>query len=211
MNSNKQKQSGIINVGLIVAIIIAAAAITYSVWHVWSGNQSGQTSDSSEDSSDLPNDATKNWAMVTTQGGGLDISIPDGWTITSYPGDYLGSNNTEYKPGVPAIVETSNNDYVGHTLKFRATILPIDDAGTGPQWSSPQPGLDESVDDVAVDNLNGKRYKGVFTQDANQTIYEYVFDLGDGKKLDIVYAVNSDETNEIDIVDKAIKTININL
>jgi hypothetical protein len=137
------------------------------------------------------------------------MKVPDGWKITNYPKDFLGGVDIIYTPGTPAVIESSVSEYMGHSLRFRASISPSDDAGLGPQWSSPQPGLEESIQDFSIGSLGGKRFKGVFSQDLNQTLYEYIFDVGEGKKLDIVYTIyrNESEKDDVAIVEKAIRTI----
>lgn len=216
--SASQKGFGTIGVA---AIILVVAVIAFAGWYVWNKNkkddakkpvdQTTQNQDTKKQ--DPPQaDETAAWTVVATQGKKLTLRVPDGWNITSYPGDFLGSASIVHRPGTPATVEVSSQEYVGHSLQFRVSIEPLDDAGLGPQWASPQPGLEESKQDFAIDTLRGQRFKGVFTGDINRTLYEYVFDLGNGKKLDIVYTLNSKTgvNDDVATVEKAIKTIKIN-
>ncbi len=157
-------------------------------------------------------DETAGWIRVTTQAKGFSMKVPDGWKLTSYPEDFLGSMDVVYQSGARARVDTSGSSYSGHSLRFRAAITALDDAGLGPQWSSPQPSLEESVEDFFVGSLQGKRFKGTFSHDLDQTLYEYVFGLSGDKKLDIVYTVNhtQNEKDDVGIVEKAIKSIQLN-
>ncbi|HSD55949.1 MAG TPA: hypothetical protein VLA92_02235, partial [Candidatus Saccharimonadales bacterium] len=171
------------------------------------------TSSKAEKQEDEPaKDETADWVSATTQGGVFSMRVPDGWSMTNYPNDFLGTTGVTYKAGTTATVESSDTEYRGHSLRFRASVTALDDTGLGPQWSSPQPGLTETTEDFSIGSLTGKRYKGDFTGDLNQTLYEYVFDLGNSKKLDIVYTVNhaSGDVDGVATVEKAIKTSHLN-
>ncbi len=204
-----------------LAPLLIISAIALIGWYAWQTNKDEVTdkksnppaaqSENGDRQSQLAPEETANWTLVATQGKRFSIKVPDGWRVTNYPDNFLGSAEVVYKPGTPASIELSNTEYMGHSLRFRASITPLDDAGLGPQWASPQPGLEESSQNFSIDTLQGKRFKGVFSQDSGQTIYEYVFDLGNGKKLDIVYTVYRDEGEEDDVttVEKAIKTIQL--
>ena len=215
----KTNQKGFGAIG-VVAIILAVAVVAFAGWDVWNKNKkddtmpTGQAAQKQDTQSQDPSQAaeTAAWTVVTTQGKKLTMRVPDGWNITSYPGDFIGSASITHRPGTPATVELSSREYVGHSLQFRVSIVPLDDAGLGPQWASPQPGLEESKQDFVIDTLRGQRFKGVFTGDTNRTLYEYVFDLGNGKKLDIIYTIDSKmgTSDDVATVEKAIKTIKIN-
>jgi len=216
-----QKQSSKQGFSVVIAliIIVAIAGVSLAGWYVWKKNQKDDTSNKTNKTTqtdnkdkEKPTDETAEWVSVTTQGKAFSMKVPDGWTMTNFPNDFLGSLSTVYKPGTPAAIETSEAEYAGHSLQFRASIAELDDAGLGPQWASPQPGLSEATQDFVIAGLQGKRFKGVFSGDLSQTLYEYVFELGAGKKLDIVYTVNHEkgETDDVATVEKAIKTIKLN-
>jgi hypothetical protein len=206
---------------LILGIVLILAGIGLAGLYVWDRNRkANDAQDSTRNSKgvqkrdDPPNnqkEESQAWARITTQGKAFSMRAPDGWKIVSYPGDFLGAREIRYIPGTPATNDLKDTDYVGHTLRFRASISNLDDAGFGQQWESPQPGLQETVEDFSIGNLQGKRFKGAFTSDIKQTLYEYVFDVGHGKKLDIVYTVYHDQGDEdrIAIVEKAIKTVQL--
>lgn len=205
---------------LVVMAILIAIAAGWAGYFVWTkarhDNNKPNTSDDARTvtngSRPQPNRPVDNngWLSVTTQGGGFSMNIPDGWRMSSYPGDYLGSMSVDYRPGYEAAVDKVATEYAGHTLRFRASIEPLNQ-GLKPQWESPQPGLQDSVEDYVIGDLKGKRHKAIFTGDLNQTLYEYIFDLGDGRKLDIVYSVYHDEHEYDDVltVEKALQTIRI--
>lgn len=212
--TKKSSSQGIAHLGLILGIVVVIAAVAFGGWYVWDKNKDDTKNSSQTNGSDNqvpPTDETADWVSVTTQAGAFSMKVPDGWKIVSYPGDFLGSMNTTYAPGSRAVLETSSTDYVGHSLRFRASVTELDDAGLGPQWASPQPGLQESTENFAIGTVQGKRYKGVFTQDSNQTVYEYVFDLGNNKKLDIVYTVDHSrgDADDVATVEKSIRTIEL--
>lgn len=207
---------------LIVSIVLLLAGVGLAGWYVWQKNQNTNegTRDDTAISQDAhkqdvpPNnqkDGTQAWTTITTQGKAFTMKVPDGWQVSSYPGDFLGATKVDYVPGAPATNGIEDADYMGHMLRFRASITKLDDAGLGRQWESPQPGLEESVEDFSTASLNGKRFKGVFTGDIHQTLYEYVFDVGQGKKLDVVYTVYHEQGDEDQtaIVEKAIRTIQL--
>lgn len=203
---------------MVLVVVFVLLTVGLAGWYVWSKNHKSDVQNKSSNSAQnkqndkRPINETDAWILATTQEGAFSMKIPDGWSITKYPNDFLGSMNTTYKPGTPAVIEDSNTEYVGHSLRFRVSVSNIDDAGLGPQWASPQPGLEESAEDFSIGNLQGKRFKAIFSGDMNETVYEYVFDLGNNKKLDVVYTINRDkaEVDDVVIVEKAVKTITIN-
>jgi hypothetical protein len=209
--------------GSVTLVLVAVVAVVFAVGaglFVWQRNKNqhvpaqkqNDTNQKQMEQKDLEqDDETKNWSEITTQAGKFSMKVPDGWTMTAYPDDFLGSFDVSYDANVPAVLSTSNTEYVGHVLRFRASVTP-GNTDLGPQWSSPQPGLEESTQDFSIGTIKGKRYKAVFTGDLNQTLYQYIFDLGDRKKLDIVYIIysNNGEKDEVDMVEKAIKTIQLN-
>lgn len=211
---------------IMALVIVLIAGLSLGGWYVWKKNQrkdetakpNSQTSQKQDDTK-KPDDQksiqktnTADWVIVTTQGGKFSMKLPDGWKVTSYPGDYLGAVDIVHTPGTRATIDTAAQEYVGHSLRFRASIAPLDDAGLGPQWSSPQPGLEESDQIFSIGSLQGKRFKGIFSGDTNQVLYEYVFDLGNNKKLDIVYTIypQQNEEDNVNTVEEAIKTIKFN-
>ncbi len=223
----KNKQLNTKGFGLvgILAVVVVVALIGFSGWYVWHKNHDTKKSTSTASSSTPKSNAktsndkestvteeTADWVTVTTQGGAFSMKVPDGWKMTRYPNDFLGSMSVSYQAGVPATVNTLATEYAGDSLRFRASVSEVIDTGLGPQWSSPQTGLTETTEDFSIGSLHGKRYKGVFSVDLHQTVYEYVFGLGNGKKLDIVYTVYQDEgeTDGVTTVEKAIKSLTYN-
>lgn len=207
---------------VMLIILLVVVAIGLGGWYVWDKSQGepvGQvdiTTTQIENSKQHENepgqkDEAVDWVSITTQGKAFSMKVPDGWKLTNYPADYLGSVDVVYQPGTPAVIEASDTEYAGHSLRFRASVTELDDAGLGPQWSSPQAGLEESTEVISIGTLQGKRYKGVFSQDLNQTLYEYIFNLGNNKKLDIVYTVDHSQSDRDDVVtvEKAIQTIRL--
>ena len=220
MQHSRQKEKGIVHLAIIIATVIFIAATAFGGWWVWQKNKDEKQQTNNVDNTEkkepvntqLPPDEIANWVKVTTQGGKFTMKVPDGWKVTRYPHDFLGAVEVTHIPGTAARIDTSDTEYFGHSLRFRASISELDDAGMGPQWTSPQPGLEESTQDFYIGSLSGKRYKGVFSQDLHQTIYEYIFDLENNMKLDIVYTVFTaeDEKDDVETIEKAIKTINLN-
>lgn len=185
----------------LIVLLLAGGAATG--WYFWDKNKEG------ERESQTQKDESDRWLSVTTQGRAFGMKVPDGWRLTNYPNNFLGGTEVVYRPGMPAIIENSDTEYSGHSLRFRASVTSLGDAGLGPQWSSPQPGLEESTQNFSIERFQGQRYKGVFSQDLNQTIYEYVFNIGGGQKLDIVYTIyhNQNEKDDVVTVEEAIRTI----
>jgi len=206
---------------VILGILLLLASIGLAGWYVRDKNQKGSDVQNDTRSSqgrpkqdDLPNnqkEESQTWTRVTTQDRAFSMRVPDGWKITSYPGDFLGAVEVNYTPGTRATDDLQDTSYAGHMLRFRASIANLDDAGLGQQWESPQPGLQETVEDFSIGDLQGRRFKGVFTGDLKQTLYEYVFEVGNGKKLDVVYTVYHDQgdSDRVAIIEKAIKTIQL--
>jgi hypothetical protein len=192
-------------------ICLVFAGLGLVGWYVYhTANNSERSEDISSNSAvkERQGQASK-WVSITTQGGAFSMKAPDGWKLTNYPGDFIGGRDIVYQEGVRAQIKGSDEAYSGHLLDFRVSIVPLDDAGLGPQWDSPQPNLEESTTDFVIGSLQGKRYKGVFSGDPNQTIYQYVFELNDSKKLEAVYTVRHEDgiKDDITVVEEAIKTI----
>jgi len=220
MQKRKLNNQGFGLVGILVAVfvLVAIGAAGYLVWQKnhddkkTSNTSSTSKTDTSKNSdTSTTKDGAASWTSVTTQGGAFTMRVPDGWQIVKYPADFLGSTSVTYKAGTSAVVGSSSTEYAGDSLRFRASVADVTDTGLGPQWSSPQPGLTESSEDYSIGSLHGKRYKGVFTGDLDQTVYEYIFSLSNNKKLDIVYTVYHDqgEVDDVATVEKAIKTITV--
>lgn len=204
----------------LIVVVLVAIALGFGGWLVWGKSHKEPINSPKKaiqtEKQTVKDDNTIGWPTVTSQGGILSFKVPDGWSVTRYPGEYIGSIKAVYTAGSKATIEAADNPYMGHLLQFRASIGALDDAGLGPQWSSPQPGLTETTQDVHIASLNGKRFKGVFTPDIgqpgiDQTVYEYVFALDGNKKLDIVYVVDhtSDQKDEITIVEKVVNSIQL--
>lgn len=206
-------EKGIAHLGVIIAVVVVVAAVAYGGWYVWDKKKTnGPQTNQAQSETESQVDETTDWVSVTVQGGAFSMRVPDGWKLTKYPDNFLGSMSVIYSPGTRAVIESSDAEYAGHSLSFRASVTPMDDAGLGPQWTSPQPGLEETTEIFSVGSLQGKRYKGVFTQDLNQILYEYVFALEGDRKLDIAYTVDhgKGDKDDVFIVEKAIKTIQLN-
>jgi hypothetical protein len=200
----------------IIIILVVVGLIGLGGWYVARQKNKEQPDPNNNPPTQLQDPSAQNetsdWVLVTTQGGAFSMKVPDGWTLTKYPNDFLGAITVIYKPGIRAVIKSSETEYAGHSLRFRASVTTLDDAGLGPQWASPQPGLQESIEEFNIGTLQGKRYKGVFSQDLNQTIYEYVFSLGSNKKLDVVYTVDhaSSDKDDVATIEKAIRSIKLN-
>ena len=219
MKKSQLNNQGFGLLGVLVVVLVVAVA-GFSGWLVWNKNHDTKkatstntsVSNKDKDTGSTATDQTTDWVTVTTQSKAFSMKVPDGWKLTNYPNDFLGSTSVTYQTGTHAVITTSDTEYAGDSLRFRASVSEITDTALGPQWSSPQTGLVESTEDFSIGSLHGKRYKAVFSADLHQTIYEYIFDLGNGKKLDVVYTVYQDqnEADDVATVEKAIKTIKYN-
>ncbi|HEX8762836.1 MAG TPA: hypothetical protein VF733_03705 [Candidatus Saccharimonadales bacterium] len=212
------KGFSVIEIVMVLFIAIGLVATGFFIWkkdHLTSDHQKTINQVSRPESKQPPNeppDETERWTRVVTQNKAFSMKVPDGWVVTSYPGDFLGGVEIVYDAGTSAVIERADAEYAGHMLRFRASISAVGSAGFGPQWESPQPYLEESAQNFAIGELSGKRYKGVFSGDLDQTLYEYVFNIGNGKKLDVVYSIyhNEGEVEDVSTVEKAIQTIQLN-
>lgn len=207
-------------VGILVVVVVAVL-VGFSGWYVWQKNHddkktSNTSSTSKTDTSKnlhtpTTEDDTASWTSITTQGGAFTMRVPDGWQMVKYPGDFIGSGKITYSKGVPAAIMSSDTEYAGDGLLFRASIAESSSTKLSPQWQSPQDGLTESEEDFTIGHLHGKRFKAVFTGGSDQIVYEYEFNLGNNKHLDILYAIYPGEGGVDDAltVEKAIKTITV--
>ncbi|HEV7454811.1 MAG TPA: hypothetical protein VGO07_06145, partial [Candidatus Saccharimonadales bacterium] len=96
------------------------------------------------------------------------------------------------------------------TRKFNVAFT--DKQYDAPQW---QPSSDigtVTTTDFSVGSLKGKRYHIEYTQTVTgvtkgDKIYQYVFNLPNGKQLDVVYMQNAGDADNLKTVEQAIQTI----
>ncbi|HET7637496.1 MAG TPA: hypothetical protein VFK47_02045 [Ktedonobacteraceae bacterium] len=128
-----------------------------------------------------PAAVSERWQKVDVQSG-VSIRLPDGWRLMSYA-DY---------------------DESPHSLATR--IDPMVQGDLLPSWDWPRPNIIQTAEDVSVGGLHGKRFTAYFT-DTRQTKYEYVLDMKNGKKLEVLYTIAEGSKDESATVEKAVQTI----
>lgn len=118
--TNGLSSRGIIYVDVIIVVLVLAGA-AFGGWYVWQKNgdksKDSRTSQSGNETKD-PTDETADWIPVTTQGGAFSMKVPDGWKLTNYPDNFLGSAEVTYSPGVSAVVDHSDKEYIGYPFVF---------------------------------------------------------------------------------------------
>jgi len=160
-----------------------------------------------------PKDETADWKVATTSQKAFTIKIPDGWKVSNYAkSDFIAaasSADLSYQKGTAAtITDVATPHDANSPVAFSTSYT---DA-----TSLPKPVGTES--DFALGTLSGKKYSQVYTVDTGtgalahkkgDKTYEYRFTLTNGKAFVLVYNVRGTDTDQVDLVEKALKTVNI--
>lgn len=157
-----------------------------------------------------PVDPTASWKTADSLGGAFSMKVPDGWELNNYTNNYLNGNSITYTAGKPATITAISSAFAGDQRKFNVVVSATQ--GTAPQWESPNNSGKETTTDYSIGNLKGKKYTLEFTvSDEGVTkgdkVYQYVFNLSNGKQLDVVYKQDAGDADNLKVVEQAISTI----
>lgn len=221
MKKLHNEQSGFGTIELVIIIVVVALLGTVG-WEIYKhqkkttpSSTTPTTTNHSTTTTPSPTpDPTANWKKVSSIGGAYSIKIPDGWAVTNYPGNVMNSDSVTFSSGKPAVITPATTAYAGDQKRFNIGIG--DSASTlSPQWQTPNPYGTESTEDFSIGSLSGKRFSIEYTQTVTgitkgEKIYDYGFDVPNGKQLGIVYIQYPGDADNLATVEQAIKTIIVN-
>jgi outer membrane murein-binding lipoprotein Lpp len=158
-------------------------------------------------------DETAAWKEVVSKQQAFSIKIPDGWKVNNYAkSDRISAATAadlNYQKGTPATIADIAAPYAGDS-QF-ALVATIGDSAT---MAKPE-GTESTFTPGAVP---GKKYTQVYAADTSAGVgarkkgdkkYEYRFTLNGGKVFNLVYNVNSGETDNVELVEKVIQTVKL--
>jgi len=223
MKKPKNSQSGF-GTAELIAVVIVLAALSAVGWVVYKHQKksathetatitTGHTTKGTTKPPAKTTDPTSNWKRVGSNGGAYSIKVPDGWELTNYPGNTLNGDSITFAEGKPAVITTGTAAYAGDQKRFNVSLL--DKQYTAPQWQSPNPYGTEATEDFSIGSINGKRYSIEYTQTVTgvtrgDKVYQYVFNLPNGKELNVVYIQHAGDADNLKTVEQAVHTIIIN-
>lgn len=210
---NNQTGFGTLEIALVVIVLALLGA---GGWVVYKHHQKTPPPSTSTATTKTTNptpaatDPTENWKKVDSIGDAYSIKVPDGWELTNYPGNTLNGDGLTFSAGTPAAIIVGNNPYAGDQRKFNVSFT--DKQYAAPQWQSPSQFGTEVATDFSIGSLKGKKYSIEYTQPVTgvtkgDKIYQYVFNLSNGKQLNIVYMQNAGDADSLKTVEQAIQTI----
>lgn len=211
-----QKGFSVAEAFIIIIVIAGLSGVGYYVYQHRDKSDDSKKSqkeskkEEQEHTEEPKEDETASWKQVESIGGAFTIRVPDGWQLHNYAGNTLNGDNITYTKGQQATITTESNEYGGDQRKFNVTVH--NEAFQAPQWASPNQYGTESNSDFSIGDLQGKKYSIEFTQTvtgvtAGDRIYQYVFNLSDGRQLSVAYLRNAGDADNLERVEQAIKTI----
>lgn len=201
-----------------ILIMLLAAVVGLAGWYVYQNQNKDESTDSSasqttktEKEETKEDDETAGWKQVESIGGAFTVKIPDGWELNSYPGNTMNGDSITYSADKAAVITEGGSVYAGDQKKINITFS-SGEPYNAPQWQSPNQYGEESVVDFVAGKLSGKRYKIEWTQSVTgvnkgDKIYQYVFRTDNGDQLSIVYMQGVADANNLQTVDKMVKTL----
>lgn len=197
---------------LIIVLIVAITGIGYYIFR----SQNKSTNNGSPSTQQQPNptqqeDETSNWKTVESIGGEFSIKVPDGWELFNYPGNTLNGNSITYTAGKPAVIHTESQAYASSQKKFNVGFSDNTNS-SGPQWQSPNQYGIETTSDYFLGEIEGKKYsiewkESVTGVTKGDKIYQYAFNLANGKQIGIVYMQAPTDTDNLKLIEQVIQTI----
>lgn len=210
---HNQKGFAVIETLLILIIIGALCGVGWYVYQAQNkqsqkDNPVSQTNEYKKDSSET--DAAKDtdsWFSFTPNSGIYTIKLPDGWTFQHQNDecDCLFSNTTIYKAGTPASIEKVQGGRDGGIGYF----ISVDQSDNSAERFSQF----KEAGEFKTAGFEGKKYVRQQTSEPEaiglpkgSTEYAYYF-VKDGKGISVSYSVTPDNENQLELVEKLIKTL----
>lgn len=209
---NNQKGFGVVEV---LIILVVVGLIGGAGWYVSSQNKvntrdqasSKESDKNGENASEESDDGTSTWLTFTPNSKLYTIKLPDGWSFWHQDDDCdcLYSQVMGFEAGTPATIEKTQG---GRDGVFGYFIAADDSDRSAERFA----GLKQQGT-IKAGELTGKKYYFEQTTDAEGIglekggkSYSYYF-IKDGKGIYISYSINPGETNNLELVEKSIKTL----
>lgn len=223
MQKLKSNQQGF-GIVEIVAVILVLVLLGTGGWVVYKHNKKSASASTTTTTKatntgheqTTTTDPTARWKKVDSIGGAYSIRIPDGWELANYPDNTLHGDGLTYSKGTPATITTESNPYAGDQKRFNVSFSEqTTSQNLAPQWQSPNPYGNEASEDFSIGDLKGTRFSIEYTRTVTgvtkgDKLYQYEFLLPGGKGLNILYIQYAGDTDNLKLVEQAIKTIVIN-
>lgn len=199
---------------VVALVVIILGLVGVTGWLIYDRQNSskgpnGNTVDSGQngDSSTNEPDETNDWLTFSPDSQFYSIKLPDGWTFLHQNDecDCLYSESTEYKVGTPAIISKTQGGRDGITGYF-ITVYDRDMTG---EFSEGY----QKVGTFKTAGLEGVKYyyeqttepDGIGLEKGGKE-YIYLFKK-EGKTIYVLYSLNPGTPNNLETVEKSIKTL----
>jgi len=110
---------------VIILVAIGVAAWVIHNHHATIAPKSSSTTTSTKLSTRTPVKAagpSADWILINSISGGYSMKLPDGWTVTNYPGNTINADAITFKQGKAATVITADTTYNGDQKKFNVVL-----------------------------------------------------------------------------------------
>lgn len=209
----KKDQSGfsVVEVLVILVIVSLVGAVGWLVYNRQKTTQQAQknpeTVIKNVEPTKVPVDETENWASFTPNSKLYTVKLPDGWTFLHQNDecDCLYSQTMNFKAGAPATVGKTQGGRDG----INGFFIVADDR----DMSSERFQNIEKQGTITAGDLEGTKYYYEQTTepegigiDKGGKEYKYYF-IKNGKGIYISYSINPGDSNNIEIIEKSIKTL----
>lgn len=197
---------------VIVWMVLTLVTIVGIGWYVWSHPIVPETQ-----SDAAPSVQGDGWSSPVVSGkGAFSVRFPDGWVVSKDTASDAfmigGETQPTTKLGVPAKVTSTQFGSDGPVVLF---ITGVNGLITPPRGDATSFTLNDKDSPVT-----GTRYAYEYPADTADGMgarirgdrdYTYLFDLGAGKHLEILYSVyGSDPRNNVETIDALVRTIQLN-
>jgi len=203
----------------IVLVIVVVGLIGGVGWYVWQSknketktgvnNQSSTTQQTNKETPQTQEskDETEKWASFTPNNKLYTIKLPDGWTFLHQNDDCdcLYSQTTDFKVGTPATIGKTQG---GRDGIFGYFIVADDNDKSGERFQSFQ-----KQGTIMAGNMEGTKYyyeqtselEGIGLEKGGKE-YAYYF-VKNGRGIYLSYSINPGTTNNVELVEKTVKTL----
>ncbi len=200
---------------LVLVVLLVITGVGYAVFKSSSKDTAKSQQKDTDTAQQIPKpstDETANWKTVTSLDGGFTIKAPEGWELFNYPGGTINGDEITHTPGKPAIIHEESRSYVGDQKKFNVVLSA--NAYDAPQWQSPNNNGKETNSEYSIGSVKGKKYtiewlESVTGVTKGDRIYQHVFNLADGRQLNVVYKATAN-TDNLKLIEQVIQTIKVN-
>jgi len=226
IKTGKQGGFGLIEALLVLLIIAALGTIGWYVWytrkntktytettHTTKQNPPPSPRQTAQPKPNEVNADTATWQRVNSVGGAFSVKVPGGWQIMNFAGNSLNGDDVGPAKTTKAVITTDTSTSAGDQRRFNISLnntpLPV------PQWQTPNPNAEETVQAYSINNLAGKRYTIKWLRDADgmhkgDQIFQYVATASRGRQLSVVYRQAVNDPDNLRLVEQVVQTIIVN-